>query len=62
MDEKFASIQRADGSVYYEGPPVTLAEAQMLINEAIRERRLDAGVSLRIEPDCLVIEDCGETA
>jgi hypothetical protein len=34
----------------------------MLINEAIRARRLDAGVSLRIEPDCLVIEDCGETA
>jgi sorbitol-specific phosphotransferase system component IIA len=62
MEARYRCIQRADGSVYYDGPPLGLAEAQMLISEAISRQELHVGNSLRLERDCLVIEDCGDTA
>ncbi len=62
MEAKYSCIQHADGSVYYDGRPLSLAEAQMLISEAISRHELHAGSSLRLEPTCLVIEDCGDMA
>lgn len=52
----YREIRHADGRTFYGGEPVTLADAQMMLNEAIADGRVEVGSFLRIEPGLLVIE------
>ncbi len=49
-------IRHADGRAFYDGEPLTLADAQIMVNEAIARGDLEVGSFLRIEDDLLVIE------
>lgn len=49
-------IRHADGQDFYDGEPLTLADAQIMVNEAIARGDLEVGSFLRIEDDLLVIE------
>ncbi|MBK3732360.1 hypothetical protein FBZ83_103373 [Azospirillum brasilense] len=52
----FRIIRHADGSVFFEDRTITLAEAQILINDAIARGDLEVGSFLRIDGDELVVE------
>ncbi len=62
MNETYMRIRHVDGGDFHLGAPLTLADAQMLVNEAIVEGRIEAGSSLRIDGEILVIERCGDPA
>jgi hypothetical protein len=49
-------IRHADGRTFYDGEPLTLADAQIMINDAIARGDLEVGSFLHIEDDLLVIE------
>lgn len=49
-------IRHADGQTFHEGEPVTLADAQVMLNDAIADGRVEVGSFLRVETDLLVIE------
>ncbi|PWC32748.1 hypothetical protein [Azospirillum sp. TSO35-2] len=49
-------IRYTDGRLFYEGEPITLAEAQVMINEAIARGTLEVNSFLHIDEDLLVIE------
>ena len=49
-------IRHADGRVFYDGEPITLGDAQAMVNEAIARGDLEVGSFLHIEDDELVIE------
>lgn len=49
-------IRHADGRIFYDGDPITLAEAQVMINEAIAHGTLEVNSFLQIDEDLLVIE------
>ncbi|MBP2291314.1 hypothetical protein [Azospirillum rugosum] len=52
----YRQIWFADGRVFHQGDPVTLADAQVLLNDAIADGAVEVGSFLRVEPDLLVIE------
>jgi len=52
----YRMIRHADGQVFHEGDPVTLADAQIMLNDAIADGRVEVGSFLHVEPDLLVIE------
>lgn len=52
----YPRILHADGPTFYEGAPITLADAQVLLNEAIADGRVEVGSFLRVDSDLLVIE------
>ncbi|MBK1837496.1 hypothetical protein JHL17_08730 [Azospirillum sp. YIM B02556] len=56
MQNLFHHIRHADGPVYYSGRPISLADAQVMINEDIATGRIAPGSFLRIEGVELVIE------
>jgi hypothetical protein len=56
MDQIYRRIELASGSVYYQGDPLSLADAQTMVNEDILRGKLEPQVFLKVEPDRLVIE------
>ncbi|SMF92333.1 hypothetical protein SAMN02982917_0565 [Azospirillum oryzae] len=56
MQTLYHHIRHADGPVYYSGEPISLADAQMMINEDIADGIISPGSFLRVEGVELVIE------
>ncbi len=52
----FRIIRHADGPIFFDDRTITLAEAQIIINDAIARGDLEVGSFLRIDDDELVIE------
>lgn len=52
----YHAIRHADGRTFHDGGLVTLAEAQIMLNDAIADGRVEVGSFLRVEPDLLIIE------
>jgi len=52
----YHAIRHADGRVFYDGAPVTLADAQIMLNDAIADARVEVGSFLRVDSALLVIE------
>ncbi|HYG87652.1 MAG TPA: hypothetical protein VD978_15440 [Azospirillum sp.] len=52
----YRRIRHADGRSFYDGEPIMLADAQLMINEAIARGDLEVGSFLHIEEDELIIE------
>ncbi|WP_448204709.1 hypothetical protein [Azospirillum sp. sgz302134] len=49
-------IRHADGRSFYDGEPITLADAQIMINDAIARGDLEVGSFLHVDEDMLLIE------
>lgn len=49
-------IRHGDGRIHYDGEPLTLADAQLRVNDGIAAGDLAASSFLRVEGDVLVIE------
>lgn len=56
MTAVYREIRFADGRAFHRGDPVTVADAQVLLNDGIADGRVEVGSFLRVEPDLLVIE------
>ena len=56
METVFRRIRLIDGSAYYAGEPISLADAQVMVNEDIAKGTILAGSYLRIDGSELVIE------
>lgn len=52
----FSRILHPDGRIYYTGGPLSLADAQILLNDDIVNRSVAVGAYLRIDGSSLVLE------
>jgi hypothetical protein len=52
----YRRILHADGTIFYDGEPVLLADAQIMLNEGIATGRVPVGSFLRVDDD-LIIEE-----
>ncbi|AWK85331.1 hypothetical protein [Azospirillum thermophilum] len=57
----FRLIRHADGRTYYDGRPLTLADAQIMLNDDIQRRRVAVDSYLRVDGAELIVE-CPQTA
>ena len=55
MTDAFSQIRHADGRAYYQGAPLSLAEAQIMLNDDILRRRVRVGAYLRLDGGRLVL-------
>lgn len=56
MTTAFRHIRHADGRAYYEGKPLSLADAQIMLNDDIVRRTVRVDAYLRIDESGLVLE------
>ncbi len=56
MHTVFHHIRHAEGPIFYAGEPISLADAQVMINDGIMERRLYPGSFLRVAGVELLLE------
>lgn len=56
MSGVYPEIVFADGRVFHRGDPLTLADAQILLNDGIANGLVEVGSFLRVEPGLLTIE------
>ncbi len=56
MTKAFRYIRHADGRAYYEGKPLSLADAQIMLNDDIVRRTVRVGAYLRVSESELVLE------
>lgn len=56
MTPLYHVIRYADGRAFHDGVPVTLADAQVMLNDAILDGRVEVGSFLHVEPDQLIIQ------
>ncbi|MBK1841558.1 hypothetical protein JHL17_29570 [Azospirillum sp. YIM B02556] len=49
MTNAFSQIRHADGRAYYQGIPLSLADAQIMLNDDILRRAVRVGAYLRID-------------
>ncbi|MBP2314702.1 hypothetical protein [Azospirillum soli] len=56
MTPLYRVIRHADGRDFYDGTPVTLADAQVMLNDAILDGRVEVGSFLHVETDELLIQ------
>lgn len=56
MTTAFRHIRHSDGRAYYEGKPLSLADAQIMLNDDIVRRAVRVGAYLRIDESGLVLE------
>ncbi|MBP2290704.1 hypothetical protein [Azospirillum rugosum] len=59
MQTVFHHIRLAEGPIFYAGEPISLADAQVMINDGIMERRLSPGSFLRVAGVELLLEQAG---
>lgn len=62
MQTVFHHIRHAEGPIFYAGEPISLADAQVMINDGIMERRLYPGSFLRVAGVELLLEQAMTTA
>lgn len=55
MTNAFSQIRHADGRAYYQGTPLSLADAQIMLNDDILGRRVRVGAYLRVDGGRLVL-------
>jgi hypothetical protein len=53
----YRRILHHDGRVFYDGEPILLADAQVMLNEGIAASRVAVGSFLRVDGDELTIEE-----
>lgn len=56
MTLAFHHIRHADGRAYYDGRPLTLADAHLMLNDDILRRAVRPGAYLRLERAELILE------
>jgi hypothetical protein len=56
MTPLYHRIIHASGGTYYEGEPITVADAQMMLSNDIAEGRVEVGSFLKIDEDVLILE------
>ena len=56
MTPVYQVIRYADGRAFYDGAPVTLADAQVMLNDAILDGRVEVGSFLHVDSDQLTIQ------
>ena len=49
MTNAFSQIRHADGRAYYQGTPLSLADAQIMLNDDILRRIVRVGAYLRVD-------------
>lgn len=55
MTNAFSQIRHADGRAYYQGTPLSLAEAQIMLNDDILRGSVGVGAYLRVDGGRLVL-------
>ena len=55
MTYAFSQIRHSDGRAYYQGTPLSLADAQIMLNDDILRRRVRVGAYLRVDDGRLVL-------
>ncbi|MFD1623116.1 hypothetical protein [Azospirillum griseum] len=61
MTLAFRHIRHSDGRAYYEGRPLTLADAHLMLNDDILRRAVRPGAYLRRERSELVLVTDADT-
>jgi len=56
MTPLYRTIIHASGETYYQGEPISLADAQMMLSNDIAEGRVEVGAFLKIDEDMLILE------
>lgn len=56
MTTAFDQIRHSDGRAYYQGTPLSLADAQIMLNDDILRRTVRVGSYLRLDGNGLVLE------
>jgi hypothetical protein len=56
MTPHYRTIMYAAGGPYYQGEPITLAEAQVMLNTDIAEGKAEVGSFLKIDQELLILE------
>jgi hypothetical protein len=56
MTQLYRRIVHASGGTYYEGEPITVADAQMMLSNDIAEGKVEVGSFLKIDEDVLILE------
>jgi hypothetical protein len=52
----YRTIVYASGETFYEGEPISLADAQMMLSNDIAEGKVEVGAFLKIGEDVLILE------
>jgi hypothetical protein len=56
MTQLYRTIVHAAGEIFYEGEPISLADAQMMLSSDIAEGKVEVGAFLKIDEDVLILE------
>ena len=56
MTPMYRTIVHASGGTYYQGEPISLADAQIMLSNDIAEGRVEVGSFLKIDEDTLILE------
>ncbi len=56
MTPIYQIIRYVDGGIFYDGASVTLADAQVMLNDAILDGRVKVGSFLHVDSDQLIIQ------
>jgi hypothetical protein len=52
----YRTIVHASGGMYYQGEPISLADAQMMLSNDIAEGKVEVGAFLKIDEETLILE------
>jgi hypothetical protein len=56
MTPLYRTIVHASGGTYYQGEPISLADAQMMLSNDIAEGKVEVGAFLKVDEDMLILE------
>jgi hypothetical protein len=56
MTPMYRTIIHASGGTYYQGEPISLADAQIMLSNDIAEGKVEVGAFLKIDEDTLLLE------
>jgi hypothetical protein len=56
MTPLYRTIVHASGRTYYQGEPISLADAQIMLSNDIAEGKVEVGAFLKIDEDTLILE------
>jgi hypothetical protein len=56
MTPLYRTIVHASGGMYYQGEPISLADAQMMLSNDIAEGKVEVGAFLKIDDETLILE------
>ena len=55
MTSLYRTIVHASGGTYYQGEPITLADAQMMLSNDIAEGKVEVGAFLKVDEETLIL-------